>query len=263
MRIVVCVKQVPATCAVRLDPSTNTIRREQAEMILNPFDLFAVEEAVRLKARLGGSVHVLSMGIPAAAAILQEAIAMGADSGSLLSDRRFAGADTIATGYTLMHGVQKNAPFDLILCGQMATDGDTAQVPPILAEYLGVSCLTDVSEILSCKDGILQCRRMGDDGYSVWNAPLPALITITKECNVPRLPSIAGLRYARSQQIPVLSADDFPQLDLSRIGLHGSATQVKRTFVPQTAVETQMLFGSAAEQAHSLIQNLIDDHIFS
>lgn len=249
MKIAVCIKQVPASTMVQLDPVTKTIVRGKGDAILNPFDAFAVEEAIRQKERYGAAVTVLSMGIPAAAVILKEAMAMGADEGVLLSDKKFAGADTLATAYTLMHGVRSLGKIDLILCGKQATDGDTAQVPPILAYNLGFSCLTDVCEIMEISDKVVLCRRMSDDGYAIWEAKLPALISVTKEINVPRLPSLRGLRYSYSQAIRMLTASDISGLDERKIGLSGSPTQVKETFIPERTVEVCMLEGDAGKQA--------------
>ena len=261
MNMILCIKQVPESYTVRLDPVTNTLQRDKAASILNPFDLFATEEAVRLKERYGGSIYAFTMGIPAASKVLKEAMAMGADDGFLLSDRQFAGADTLATAYTLAQGIQKRGCFDLVICGRMATDGDTAQVPPILAEFLGVPCLTDICQIISVEDDLLRCRRMGDDRYSIWEVRLPALITVTKEINVPRLPSIAGLRYAAGHPVTTWSAADFPGMDKERIGLQGSATQVKRTFVPHQEISTRMIGGSPEQQAAELAGELARLHI--
>lgn len=249
MKIAVCIKQVPASTRVQLDPFTKTIVRGKGEAILNPFDAFAVEEAVRLKERYGATVTALSMGIPAATSILKEAMAMGVDAGLLLSDKKFAGADTLATAYTLMHGIHALGRIDLILCGKQATDGDTAQVPPILSYNLNFSCLTDVCEILEVSANAVTCRRMSDEGYAIWEAKLPALISVTKEINVPRLPSLQGLRYSHSQAVRVLTASDFNGLDDSKIGLSGSPTQVKETFIPERTVEVRMLEGDASEQS--------------
>lgn len=260
MRMIVCVKQVPDSLEVRLDPVSKTIQRDQASSILNPFDAFALEEALRLKERFGGSIQALSMGIPAAASVLSEAMSLGADGAALLSDRAFAGADTLATGYALGAAIGRLGGFDLILCGRMATDGDTAQVPPILAVQLGIPCLSDVCEILSVSDTELLCRRMDDEYYSVWSVRLPALITVTKECNVPRLPSIKSLRYARGQDVRVLTAADLLGLDRARIGLSGSPTQVCGTYVPVRHKSICMLEGAPAEQAECAAKLLIDRH---
>lgn len=256
MKTILCVKQVPESYTVRLDPVTNTLQRDKAPSILNPFDLFAAEEAIRLKERYGGSICAFTMGIPAASKVLKEAMAMGADDGILLSDRQFAGADTLATAYTLAHGIQKRGDFDLVICGRMATDGDTAQVPPMLAEFLGIPALTDVCNIISIKDGLIQCRRMSDDSYGIWEMKLPALITVTKEINVPRLPSIAGLRYAEEHPVTTWSLSDLHHIDRERIGLLGSATHVKRTFIPHQEISTRMIDGSPEQQAAELAEEL-------
>ena len=257
MKTILCIKQVPESYTVHLDPVTNTLQRDKAASVLNPFDLFATEEAVRLKERYGGSIYAFTMGIPAASKVLKDAMSMGADGGFLLSDRQFAGADTLATAYTLAQGIQKQGSFDLVICGRMATDGDTAQVPPILAEFLGIPALTDVCSIISIKDGFIRCRRMGDDHYSIWKMKLPALITVTKEINVPRLPSIAGLRYAFDHPVTMWTAGDFPHLDKKRTGLQGSATQVKRTFVPRHDISTHMIGGTPEQQAAELVNEFI------
>lgn len=258
MKILVCIKQVPESYNVRLDPVTKTIQRDQAKAILNPFDHFALEEALRIKERCGGTVTCITMGSPAAEAVIRDAIAMGADDGCLLSDRKMAGADTLATAYTLACGIRTLGTFDLIICGKMATDGDTAQVPPMLAEMLVIPCMTDVCSVISCENGRLQCQRMHDDGYGNWECSVPALITVTKECNFPRLMSIAGMLRAHDAQIRRLEAADLPMADLSKLGLGGSATQVKRTFVPVRQVETRMLSGTIAEQAAEAARVLLE-----
>lgn len=251
MRIIVCVKQVPASIEVKLDPVTSTIMRDSTKSILNPFDEFALEEATRLKETFGGSVHAISMGIPSASSTLQDAMSLGADSASLLSDRAFAGSDTLATGYALSMRIKEIKDYDLIICGRMATDGDTAQVPPIIAQYLNIPCITDVSEIITIKEGEIICRRVDDDYYSIFKAKIPALITVTKECNIPRLPSIQSLLYAIKEEIPVYKASDFQGIDQSKLGLKGSPTQVRKTFVPDHKKSVKMIDGEAMEQALS------------
>ena len=194
MNIVVCVKQVPASNEARMDPVTNTLMREQVASILNPFDAFAVEEAVRLKARCAGSsVMAISMGVPSAAQTLRGVLAVGVDQAMLLTDRAFAGADTLATANTLASAIGILPQPDLILCGRMATDGDTAQVGPMLAEALGLPHVTDVAEIEQISERRAVVRKLTDDGYVRLEVPLPALLSVTKEINVPRLPSIAGV----------------------------------------------------------------------
>ena len=264
MNITVCVKQVPATNEIRMDPVTNTIIREGIESILNPFDTYAVEEAIRLKERFGTSgvwkLTSISMGIPAAASILKETISLGFDEAYLLSDRALAGADTIATAKALTAGIRKTGMPDLILCGKMASDGDTAQVGPMIAEMLSIPHVTDIAEILDLKNDILSCRRMTDDGYSTISIHLPALITVVKEINVPRLPSIAGMLHGHSTAIPMIHADE---LDVSKeqLGLSGSPTQVVRSFVPIRDRHCKILDGTDAEKANALLDVLIGQQL--
>ena len=203
MNIIVCIKQVPATNEVKLDERTNTIIREGVEAIINPFDTYAMEEAIRLKEQLGGTVTALSMGIPQAAGILKEALSLGVDKAVLLSDRSFAGADSLATAYTLSQAVKKLGRYDLIFCGKQASDGDTAQVGPGLAEKLGIPHTTYVSKIMDIRPDAIICKRLTDHGYEILEIALPSVITVVKEINTPRLPSIKGLRLAREAEVTV------------------------------------------------------------
>ena len=187
MKIIVCIKQVPSTNQVKLDPETKTIIRDGRQSVINPFDTYAIEEAVRLKEKLGGKVTALSMGIPATQRILREAMSQGVDEALLLSDRAFAGADTLATAYTLALGARHIGDFDLIVCGRMATDGDTAQIGPELAEDLGVPHVTNVSEILEASDTELLCRKVTDYGTQVVRMKLPGVITVAKDINMPQI----------------------------------------------------------------------------
>ncbi|MDO4581221.1 MAG: electron transfer flavoprotein subunit beta/FixA family protein [Bacillota bacterium] len=257
MKIIVCVKQVPATNEVRMDPVTNTIIREGVESILNPFDAFAMEEALRLRERHGGcEIITISMGIPSVRGILQETIALGADQAFLLSDRAFAGADTLATAHALAAGINKLGAADLYICGKMATDGDTAQVGPMLAEMLGVAHATDIAEIEQVSDSELLCRKLTDDGYVRIRVQLPAVITVSKEINVPRLPSISGVLRGLAADIPVFTADDVA-VDKAQIGLSGSPTQVIKTFVPDLTQHIEWIEGKPAEQAAELLEKLV------
>jgi electron transfer flavoprotein beta subunit len=199
MNIVVCVKQVPGTNEVKMNKETNTIIREGVESILNPFDAYAIEEALRIRESAGGKVTVLSMGIPAVAEMLKETIALGADEAVLLSDRAFAGADTLATAYALSMGIQKIGACDLVICGKQATDGDTAQVGPSLAERMGIPHTTCVRKIEEIREGYIRCQRMTEDGYEVIEMPLPALITVVKEINEPRLPCGRPTTWAQTR----------------------------------------------------------------
>ena len=210
MDIIVCIKQVPDTKDVRLDPVTNTMAREGVDSIMNPFDRHALEEAVRIREKTGGRVTALSMGPPQAEAVLREAISCGADEGVLVSDRAFAGADTWATSYTLARAIATVGEFDLVLCGKQAIDGDTAQVGPGLACQLGLPYVTCVQKVRTTEDGSLTVERMMDDGYDVVKLPLPALLTVVKDINEPRVPSLKGKMKAKKEEIACLSAADSP-----------------------------------------------------
>lgn len=256
MNIIVCVKQVPGTTDVKINKETNTIIRDEADAIINPFDEYAIEEGVRIKEKVGGSVTVISMGIPKTAELLRETIALGVDEAVLLTDRAFAGSDTLATSYALSMGIKKLGSYDLIICGKQATDGDTAQVGPSLAEKLGVPHTTYVRKIEEIKDGYIRCQRMTDDGYEVIEMPLPAVITVVKEINEPRLPSIKGKLKAKKYEVKILTADDIGA-DKSLCGLNGSPTQVIKTFTPVHEINGEMLEGTAREQAKKLADKLL------
>lgn len=260
MKIIVCIKQVPSTNQVKLDPETKTIIRDGRQSVINPFDTYAIEEAVRLKEKLGGKVTALSMGIPATQRILREAMSQGVDEALLLSDRAFAGADTLATAYTLALGARHIGDFDLIVCGRMATDGDTAQIGPELAEDLGVPHVTNVSEILKASDTELLCRKVTDYGTQVVRMKLPGVITVAKDINMPRMASIRGVRESLEAPFTMLGAAD-TGADPARIGLKGSPTQVVRTFTPEKTVECQFLPGNEKQAAGALCRLLKEEHL--
>ena len=245
MKITVCVKQVPAANEQRLDPVTGTVIREGVPSILNPFDAYALEEAVRLKERLGGEITVLSMGVPSARETLRRALAVGADRAILLSGRAFAGADTLATARALAKAIGKAGGADLVLCRRMATDGDTAQVGPMLAEMLGVPHAADVSEIEAIDGGRVTLTRMTDDGYRREQLPLPALLTVVKEINVPRLPSVMGVLRGQAAEVTVWDAPDVGALP-EETGQRGSRTRVVRTARPAKRAGCRMVDGFAA-----------------
>ena len=256
MNIIVCIKQVPATNDVKINKDTNTLVRDEAQSVINPFDTYAVEEGVRLKEATGGKVTVISMGIPKVADILKECIAVGADEGILLSDRAFAGADTLATSAALAAGINKIGQYDIIICGKQAIDGDTGQVGPGLAERLGIPHITCIRKIEEIKEGYIRAQRMTDFGYEVIECSLPAVITVVKEINEPRLPSIKGMMKAKKAVIPVWSADDVGA-DKDKIGLRGSPTKVIKTFTPEININTEIIDGTPEEQAHKLVEKLL------
>ncbi|HON10936.1 MAG TPA: electron transfer flavoprotein subunit beta/FixA family protein [Chitinispirillaceae bacterium] len=232
MNIVVCIKQVPGTTKVKINPETGTLIRDGVEAVVNPFDEYAIEEALRIKERVGGVVKVITMGPPQAEAALRSAIAMGADEGYLISDRAFAGSDTWATSYTLSKGIQTLSKVDLIICGKQAIDGDTAQVGPGVAEMLDLPFVAWVRKIEEISDTHLKVERMMEEGYDVVEMPLPGLITVVKEINTPRMASLKGKMKAKSAKISVLNVSSIP-VDAERLGLKGSPTQVLRSFVPE------------------------------
>ena len=252
MKIVVCIKQVPSTNEVHMDPVTNTIIRDGKQSVTNPFDTYALEQAVQIKEQLGGEVIALSMGIPATERLLRDAVSRGADRSVLLSDRRFAGADTLATSYTLSLGIQEIGNVDLILCGKMAVDGDTAQIGPELAEQLGLPHVTDVLAIDAINEQEVLCRKATDCGYQQLKVKLPALLTVVKDLNMPRLSSLPGILYSLDAPFETKTADDL-KADPARIGLTGSPTQVVRTYVPQRIREAIVLEGSEDQQATHIL----------
>jgi len=217
-----------------MDKVTGTVIRTGVETVVNPLDLYAIETAIRLKELYGGEVTAISMGPPAAMRVLREAAAMGCDSCALLSDRRFGGADTWATSYTLARASAKLGPFDIIVAGERATDGDTAQVGPALASWLDIPALTYVSKIESVGHGRIRLERLVEEGYEMLDAPLPCLVTVVKEIAVPRLPTLKGKIRSREMEIPVFSADD---LDVNQdyIGLKGSPTRVVKIDTPSVS----------------------------
>ncbi|MDX1775785.1 MAG: electron transfer flavoprotein subunit beta/FixA family protein [Desulfobulbales bacterium] len=259
MKIIVCIKQVPDAKDVRLDPKTNTMAREGVESIMNPFDRHALEEAVRLKELHGGTVTVVSMGPPQAEEVLREAVSCGADAAVLVSDRAFAGADTWATTYTLAKAIEKLDGFDLVLCGKQAIDGDTAQVGPGLARRLNIPYVSYVRKITGVENGVIALHRLMDDGYDEVEMPLPGLLTVVKEINDPRVPSLKGKMKAKSLSIAVLNAEGI-EADPDSIGLPGSTTQVVKVFAPHFKGERAMLEGTVDEQVEQLA-NILEPYI--
>lgn len=255
MKVVVCIKQVPDTSEVKINRETNTLIREGVPSIINPFDMYALEEALRVRERCGGSVTAISMGPPQAMDSLREAISYGIDEAILISDRAFAGSDTLATSYTLARAIAKIGGVDLVICGKQAIDGDTAQVGPGVAEELDIPHVTYVKKIVEIRDGYLKVERMVEGGYEVVETGLPALITVVKEINEPRVPSLKGMMRARKAEIPVWKAGDLG-VDPGRIGLAGSPTTVVRIFTPELRRRGEMLEGTAVEQARALVERL-------
>ena len=255
MHLVVCIKQVPNTTEIKIDPVTNTLIREGVESILNPFDTYAIEEAVRLKEQYGGTVTVISMGPGQCEAVLREAISLGADNMILLSDRRFAGADTWATSLTLAAAIKKLGNVDLIFTGQQAIDGDTAQVGPGIAAHLNIPQTCFVRKIEKVENCQLVLQRLMEDGYDRVQMKLPALISVVKEINSPRLPSLRGKRNAKAAELTIWNCDDLG-LNEAEVGLNGSPTQVLKIFTPKHDKVTQKFTGPADEAAELMVKTL-------
>ena len=257
MHFVVCIKQVPETANVRINPETNTLMREGVASIVNPFDMYAIEESLRLRERVGGKITVLTMGPPQAEAALREAISMGADQGILISDRAFAGSDTWATSYTLAMAIRKLGDFSVILCGKQASDGDTAQVGPGIATHLDLPQITYVRKIEQIAADRLVAERLLETGYEVIETSLPCLLTVVKEINEPRLPSLKGKMAAKKAQIVTWKAEDIGA-DKAMIGLNGSPTKVVRVFTPEPRKGGQMLTGEPEEVVAKLVEKIKD-----
>ncbi len=251
LNIVVCVKQVPDTTDVRIDPETNTLIREGVDSIMNPFDMYAVEEALRIKEKHEGKVTVISMGPPQAESILREAISMGVDDGVLLSDRAFAGSDTWATSYTLAKGIQSIGQFDIIICGKQAADGDTAQVGPGIAVHLNIPQITYVKKVENIENGKITVERLIEEGYEIIEASLPCLMSVVKEINEPRIPSLKGMMRSKKAQIKTIRADDL-DVKSEYLGLDGSPTQVVKIFSPPAREKGEMFTGEVSDIVEKL-----------
>jgi electron transfer flavoprotein beta subunit len=260
MNIVVCLKQVPGTTEVKINPQTNTLIRQGIKNIINPFDAYALEEGVRWREKQGGKVTVISMGPPQAVEMLREAVSLGADEAVLLSDGAFAGADTWATAFTLAGAIKKIGQVDLVICGRQSTDGDTAQVGPEMAEMLGFPFVAYVGRIEELACGQIRLQRMVDEGHEVIQSPLPAVITVTKEINVPRLPSLRGIMKSKSASIPTWTVKDLG-LDPNNVGLSGSYTKVVKIFTPRREKKAEMLPGEVEAQVSCLIRKLKENRM--
>jgi electron transfer flavoprotein beta subunit len=255
MHIVVCIKQVPDTAEVRIDPERGTLVREGVESILNPLDAHAVEAAVALRERLGGLVSALCMGPPQAEAAVREAVARGADRGILLTDRAFAGADTWSTSYTLARAIEKLRDVDLVLCGKQAIDGDTAQVGPAIAAHLGRPQAAYVRRIPEADAAALTVETLTDYGAETLRVPLPAVLTVLKDLNVPRLPSLESQMRARRCAVERWRAGDIGG-DPAQFGLDGSPTRVVRVFTPPARGRCVMWEGDADSSVAALADAL-------
>jgi electron transfer flavoprotein beta subunit len=258
MKILVCVKQVPGSSNVEVDPVTGVLKRSGIPSKINPYDLYAIETALSLTERFGGSVETLTMGPPQAKAVIQETVCMGAKKGTVLTDRKFAGADVLATAYTLSQGVRQCGEFDLILCGKQTTDGDTAQVGAELAEYLKIPNVSNVLSIDDFQDGKLYTTASLDEKIVSMAISLPCLIYVDGDINTPRLPSYKIRKNLTEDSVSFLTFADFADQDEAHYGLTGSATQVERIFPPEKVSQKQTLDADPETQAQSLFTLLRD-----
>jgi electron transfer flavoprotein beta subunit len=260
LRIIVCVKAVPdpkQADRIRIDPATRTLVRVDVPLVLNPLDKNALEAALQLKERFGAQVSVLSMGPPAAASLVKECLALGADQGVLLSDRAFAGADAFATAYTLAKGIERVGPFDLILCGRASSDGSTEWVGPELATFLGLPVVTMVNEIVEYGDEWWVVKARLENGYRVVRVKLPAVLTVTRELNTPRTLSFSGIIQARRKEIVQWGLGDLAVRE-EEVGLKGSPTLVCAMTALQSRRAVEMIGGTREEKAQQLVQKLAD-----
>jgi electron transfer flavoprotein beta subunit len=260
LHAIVCIKAVPDTTEVRIDPETNTLMREQMDLIINPFDMYAIEEALRLKEKHGGRITVITMGPPKVEEQLREALAMGCDEAVLLSSREFAGSDTWATAYALAAAIRALGDYDVILCGKQAIDGDTGQVGPGIANQLAVSQLTYVFRVVAFdpEGGAIRVERLLEEGRELVETRLPALLTVVKDINQPRSPTPRGVRKARRQDIRIWSAADLGDVDPDALGLDGSPTHVICIASPERrGGSAEMLDGAHEDEVADLLSDRI------
>lgn len=256
MKILVCIKQVPGTNKVEVDPVTGVLKRDGVESKMNPYDLYALESALRIRGDMGGEVNVITMGPPQSEEIIKEAFMMGADEGTLLSDRKFAGADVLATSYTLSQGVKMTGNADLIICGKQTTDGDTAQVGAEMAEYLGIPHVSNVRKIVEISDRSITVEMDMAETVEIQEIKFPCLITVEKDIYTPRLPSYKRKLETKSKKAKFLSLKDFEDKNEKHYGLNGSATQVERIFPPAVNTDKEMWQGDPEELTHRLFDKL-------
>lgn len=261
MNIVVCVKQVPDTTEIKIDPVKNTLIREGVPSIVNPFDKNAIEQALQLKELYGGTVTAISMGPNQAKSSLRIALSMGADKAYLVTDRAFGGSDTYATSYILSKVIQKLGPFDVILGGIQAIDGDTGQTCTSIAEHMGVNRLSYVLDMKIEGDKVV-VRRMVEEGVEVVESKLPILVTLTKVSNKPRYATIRGKMDSLKAEIEEITLADLPEMDTTKIGLKGSPTRVKATFTPKRQACGEIIeFVNPQDTAKALVCKLLESKI--
>lgn len=264
MNIIVCIKQVPASSDVKIDPVTGTLIRDGNNTKMNPYDLYGLETALLIKEKYGATVKTLTMGPGPAKAVLTESLWMGCDEGMLISDRKFGGADVVATSYTLNSGIKAMGDFDIIICGRQTTDGDTAQVGPEMAEHLGIPHVAYVEEVLEVneKKHTITVRAQMDKTIEITEVKMPCLITVDKGDLSPRLPSYKRGKEVINQEFKVITFADVADQDETHYGLKGSPTQVEKMFPPERNTDKVVLSGTLDEQVEALSKVLHDKKFF-
>ena len=258
MNIVVCIKQVPGTVKVKLDPESGTYKTDDSvDPIINPFDEYAIEEGLRLREKYEGVVKIVSMGPSGAERAIRNAIAMGADEGYHVTDPAFEGSDTWATAYTLANAIKKIGEFDLIITGKQTWDSDTAQVAPGIAEMLDIPFVAWVRKIEEIKDNTITVERLMESGYDIIQMPVPTLISVVKEINEPRLASLRGIMKSKKTEIKKMSADDI-EADKGKCGFAGSGTFVQSVTTPEKKTGGEKITGEIPELVEKISSTVIE-----
>ncbi len=256
MNILVCIKQVPDSNKVEVDPVTGVLKRNGVESKMNPYDLYAIEAALRIREEKGGKITALTMGPGQAASVIREAFAMGVDEGVLISDRKFGGADVLATSYTISQGIKLLGDFDLILCGKQTTDGDTAQVGPEVSEYLKIPSVSNVSRIVELSEESVIVEMDMTHDIEIAKITFPCLLSVDKDIFMPRLPSYLKKERTKDREIRVISLEQLEDQDEKHYGLNGSPTQVQRIFPPAVNSHREIWTGTQAELSEQLYNKL-------
>ena len=256
MKIVCCIKQVPGSSNVEIDPITGNLIRDGKNTKMNPYDLYGLETALRFKEKVGANITTITMGPPPASEVLRESLWMGCDDAYLLTDRKFGGADVVATAYTLACGIKRQGDFDLIICGKQTTDGDTAQVGPEIAENLHIPHIAYVDQIVQIKDKSVVVSVSMDTTTEVWEIDYPCLITVEKGIYTPRLPSYKRGKEIKKEQIKILTFKDFDDQDESHYGANGSPTSVERMFPPKKNTDKEVWEDSGEVLAEKMFEKM-------
>lgn len=256
MNILVCIKQVPETNKVEVDPVTGVLKRNGVSSKMNPYDLYAIETALRIRDEKGGTITVITMGPNQAISIIREAFSMGADKGAIISDRKFGGADVLATSYTISQGIKKLGQFDLILCGKQTTDGDTAQVGPEVAEWLQIPSVSNVCKIKEIEENSIVVEMDMTEDIEIAKVAFPCLLSVDKDIFTPRLPSYLKKQASKDREVTVITFDDLEDKNEKHYGLNGSPTQVQRIFPPEVNSGQVIWKGNGLELANRLYDKL-------